>query len=87
MGRNVDLIRMVGLPKTVEVKGKTYDVEGALRDYDIDDDHVNPEDGVWVLTFGIESEPDKELCFTVKYKNCKVVEVYDIEEIDYSKED
>ena len=63
MGRNVDLIRMCGLPTEIEFKGKKYNIEDQLRDYDIDDDWTNPEDGIWVLTIG-----DEDLGVKIKFK-------------------
>lgn len=59
MGRNVDLIRMLGLPKKIRLKGKLVDVEQRLRDYDIEDEETNPQDGVWVLWFGGEIDGEE----------------------------
>ena len=33
MGRNVDLIRMCGLPTEIEYRNKKYNIEDQLRDY------------------------------------------------------
>jgi len=67
MGRNVDLIRMCGLPKEIKMGEKKVDIEQQLRDYDIDDDATNPDDGVWVLSFG-GLDDDEEWEVQVKFK-------------------
>ena len=73
MGRNLDLIGMCGLPTEIEYKGKKYDIEGQLRDYDIDDDGVNPQDGVWCLSLGFEDDAGEEVCLEVTFKCASTV--------------
>jgi hypothetical protein len=69
MGNNVDLIKMLGLPKQVEINGTKVDLEKHLRDYDIDDEDTNPEDGVWNLTIcGYDSGNETEWVAQLKVK-------------------
>lgn len=64
MGRNVDLVKMCGLPTEIEYKSKKYNVRDQLEDYDIDDEDTNPEEGIWNLTLGL---PD-DTCIDVTFK-------------------
>lgn len=49
MGLNVNLRRMLGLPTEVTCPKCGKETSTWDDDYDIDDDHTNPEPGVWVL--------------------------------------
>jgi hypothetical protein len=69
MGNNVDLMRMLGLPKEVVINGKIINLENQFRDYDIDDSDTNPEDGVWNITVsGYDNDNETEWVAALKVK-------------------